>query len=294
MLVKSRDPLATGINVVRYLNGYSFVSKISSGTFGEVKLYRKNGVDYAVKKFTNKKMGAIHLTTLRELRTLMTLDGCPYIIKVTEIIVTRTDILVVFPYHKETLTNKKYEKMKELKEHFRELVVGLKCMHDRGLMHRDLKSANILLDGTNSIRIIDFGMSRPITHLMTSMVCTLWYRAPELLEYGEKNVYAKYSTKVDIWSIGIILLEMLLGYAPCKSNSEVEQYKIIRRDLSDMNTKFYFLDETVKNLLIQMLKIDPRERIGIEEILQHPFITSDAHDNDKVVYLTESNVTGNR
>ena len=178
-------------NVCGSIRDYKFISKISQGTYGKVDLYEKDGKQYAIKAFTNKKMGVLHLTTARELKALTNLKKCKYLITLEKVVFSEKEILAIFPYCSTSLTDKKYDYISDLVEHFRQIVMGIQEIHAHGYLHRDLKSSNIMIDSNNKIRIIDFGMTRSIQPLMTSMVTTLWYRAPELLEHGSKNIYTK-------------------------------------------------------------------------------------------------------
>lgn len=90
-----------------------------------------------------------------------------------------------------------------------QLLEGVAYLHNNWVLHRDLKTSNILYNGKGELKICDFGLARqygsplrPYTHL----VVTLWYRAPELL-FGQQ----KYSTAIDMWSVGCIMAELLTG-----------------------------------------------------------------------------------
>ncbi|ORD94858.1 Y8H9 [Enterospora canceri] len=286
MLVRDRKKSYSKIRVINSIRSYRPIDKINKGTFGEVSMYSRDGQEYAVKRFTNKKQGAVHLTTVRELKALILLDGIKHISRIEEIVIEDTELYVVFPLYKETLMGKRYEYLREASEHFRQIVVGIQSIHQHKLIHRDLKSSNIMLDSNNVIKIIDFGMSRKIQPMMSSIVTTLWYRAPELLEFGTKNVYTEYKYAIDTWSIGIVLLEMLLGHAPCKSNCEVEQLALYKKNLSNIKDEYYWLPDSAVDLLTEMLKFDPKERIGLDRILKHPFIT-ECDQSAKMFYLSE-------
>lgn len=86
-----------------------------------------------------------------------------------------------------------------------QLCSGMQYLHDRWIIHRDLKSSNLLLNNRGSLKIADFGMARYMstTKDMTGLVVTLWYRAPEIL-LGEK----RYGPSLDMWSIGCIFGEL--------------------------------------------------------------------------------------
>jgi serine/threonine protein kinase len=101
-----------------------------------------------------------------------------------------------------------------------QLLCGLDHCHNRGVLHRDIKGANLLLDNNGILKIADFGLAtffnpKQKQHL-TSRVVTLWYRPPELL-LGATN----YGAAVDLWSVGCILAELLSGKPIMPGRTEV-------------------------------------------------------------------------
>jgi serine/threonine protein kinase len=89
-----------------------------------------------------------------------------------------------------------------------QLLQGLKYLHDKNVLHRDIKGANILMNNKGSIKLADFGLARYKTQQKqyTNRVVTLWYRAPELL-LGQRN----YDHLIDVWSVGCFLFELYAG-----------------------------------------------------------------------------------
>ncbi|CAD6270310.1 unnamed protein product [Miscanthus lutarioriparius] len=112
----------------------------------------------------------------------------------------------------------------EARRVMRRLLEGVAAMHARGLLHRDLKPDNVLLDGRGGVKICDFGLSRAADNgtggaPYTAGVATLWYRAPELI-LGS----ADYDAGVDTWALGCIMAELLAGGAPLfPGRSEMDQ-----------------------------------------------------------------------
>lgn len=116
---------------------------------------------------------------------------------------------------------------------FRQLLSVLEYMHDKRYVHRDLKSSNILIDERYHVKLADFGLARSLDdeyawqldqqdRKFTNKVVTIWYRCPELL-LGATD----YDEKVDIWSAGCILAELLLGKALFPGTNDMEQLRLI-------------------------------------------------------------------
>eukprot|EP01063_Lacrimia_lanifica_P009801 TRINITY_DN16673_c0_g2_i1.p1 TRINITY_DN16673_c0_g2~~TRINITY_DN16673_c0_g2_i1.p1 ORF type:complete len:385 (+),score=95.77 TRINITY_DN16673_c0_g2_i1:758-1912(+) len=127
------------------------------------------------------------------------------------------------PFDLEHIVDKvRYQfKPSEVKAVAQQLLQGVGALHARHLMHRDIKLANILYDNDGTVKICDYGLARPFETppaRSTPHVCTLWYRAPELL-VGTRV----YGGAVDIWSVGCVIGELFLGTPLLPGATEVEQ-----------------------------------------------------------------------
>jgi len=141
------------------------------------------------------------------------------------------DVYLVFEYMEHDLHGLLDKKVNftapQIKSLMFQLLSGVKYLHDEGIMHRDIKGANILMNNKGVLKLTDFGLARKInpTHTnYTNRVVTLWYRAPELLLGAEH-----YTAKIDIWSIGCFFSELLTQKPLFPGDNEHKQLDCIFR-----------------------------------------------------------------
>jgi serine/threonine protein kinase len=145
-----------------------------------------------------------------------------------------------------------------------DLIIGLKYLHRRRVIHRDLKLGNLFLDRDMGIKVADFGLAAQLEHdgEKKRTICgTPNYIAPEILEGKHGHSY-----EVDIWSLGVILYTMVFGRPPFETSDVKTTYRRIRYN------QYSFPDtvrasEPVKELISSILRTDPRSRPGLESIL---------------------------
>ncbi|KAJ6194592.1 cyclin-dependent kinase G-1 [Bipolaris maydis] len=187
----------------------------------------------------------------------------------------------------------------EVKTLLRQLVSGVGYLHENFIMHRDLKTSNILLNNRGQVKIADFGMARymaPSNAPLTQLVVTLWYRAPELL-LGTRD----YGTEVDMWSVGCIFGELLAKEPLLQGKNEVDELSLIfslcglpsektwpefyrlpnakslkmprdHRNAPAFNrAKFPFLTASGVDLLSSLLALNPECRPTAKEVLAHGY-----------------------
>ncbi|GAB4831685.1 hypothetical protein Ancab_005698 [Ancistrocladus abbreviatus] len=218
-------------------DAFEKLEKIGQGTYSSVFRARENatGRIVALKKvrFDNFHPESVRFMA-REITILRRLDH-PNIIKLHGLITSRLScsIYLVFDYMEHDLAGLiscpevKFTES-QIKCFMQQLLYGLDYCHRRGVMHRDIKTSNILLNNDGVLKLADFGlanfMSARYKQPLTSRVVTLWYRPPELL-LGSTN----YGAYVDLWSVGCVFAELLIGKPILKGKTEVEQlHKIFK------------------------------------------------------------------
>ncbi|KAL3624032.1 hypothetical protein CASFOL_032848 [Castilleja foliolosa] len=218
-------------------DAYERLEKIGQGTYSTVYRARdlKTGKMVAVKKvrFDNFQPESIKFMA-REIVILRKLDH-PNIMKLEGIITSQLScsIYLVFEYMEHDLAGLlscpdiKFTDS-QIKCYMQQLLSGLEHCHSRGIMHRDIKSSNILVNNEGVLKIADFGLANFVRpkdkQPLTSRVVTLWYRPPELL-LGSTN----YGETVDLWSVGCVFAEFFIGRPLLKGRTEVEQlHKIFK------------------------------------------------------------------
>ncbi|XP_059633565.1 cyclin-dependent kinase G-2-like isoform X2 [Cornus florida] len=226
----------------RSVDEFERLNKIDEGTYGVVYRARdkKTGEIVALKKVKmEKEREGFPLTSLREINILLSFHH-PSIVDVKEVVVGSNldSIFMVMEYMEHDLkglmeTMKQPYSQSEVKCLMLQLLEGVKYLHDNWVLHRDLKTSNLLLNNRGELKICDFGLARqygiplkPYTHL----VVTLWYRAPELLLGGKQ-----YSTAIDMWSLGCIMAELLSKEPLFNGKTEFDQLDKIFRTLGTPN-----------------------------------------------------------
>jgi cyclin-dependent kinase len=199
---------------------YQKMEKIGEGTYGVVYKAkdRVTGEIVALKKIRlEAEDEGIPSTAIREISLLKELQH-PNIVRLYDVVHTERKLTLVFEFLDQDL--KKYLDVVEsgldlpiLKSFLFQLLTGVAYCHHHRVLHRDLKPPNLLINREGQLKLADFGLARAFgipVRSYTHEVVTLWYRAPDVL-MGSR----KYSTPVDIWSIGCIFAEMANGrYVP--------------------------------------------------------------------------------
>ena len=293
------------------IRDYESLAIIGRGAFGEVHVCRekKTGKIYAIKKI--KKQVLIIKNQIRHVineQIIMSKASTPWIVELKASFQEGDYLYLVMEYlpggdlmnlliEKDILTEK------EAKFYLSELILAIESIHNLDCIHRDIKPDNILIDKNGHIKLSDFGLAKisdklyekedekyknflknksndkntKMTHNKNfSCVGTAYYVAPEVLK---KSGYDK---DIDWWSVGIILYEMLVGYAPfCSKETTEVCYKVLNWKNYLKIPKKIKLSEEVKDLIFKMIKNsdDRLGKNGAEEIKKHPFFKDVDWDN---------------
>lgn len=297
--------------VPRKADTFEKIDKIGQGTYSNVYKAKDmlTGKIVALKKvrFDNLEPESVKFMA-REILVLRRLDH-PNVVKLEGLVTSRMScsLYLVFQYMDHDLAGLASSPLvnfsqPEVKCLMRQLLSGMEHCHSRGVLHRDIKGSNLLIDDGGVLKIADFGLAtifdpnhkRP----MTSRVVTLWYRAPELL-LGATD----YGVGIDLWSAGCILAELLAGRPIMPGRTEVEQlhkiYKLCGSPSEDYWKKGKFthgaiykprepyprcIRETFKDfppsslpLIDSLLSIEPENRQTATAALHSEFFTSDPY-----------------
>lgn len=273
---------------IRSIGDYQIIRTIGSGSTGKVKLgvnirtQKKVAIKIISKKYINdpgkKSKETPESRKRRILReaAILNLAHHPNIVKLHDLYVTEEYYCMVFEYVDggqmlDYIIS--HGKLKELQaqKFFLQLLSAVSYCHENGIVHRDLKIENVLIDSQGDVKLVDFGLSNfydPSDKLKT-FCGSLYFAAPELLR---GILYT--GPEIDVWSLGIILYVLVCGKVPFDDKSLTALHEKIKSGQFVLPTN---LSNECQNLLKSMIEVDPKKRARIDEISNHPWTRLEGH-----------------
>eukprot|EP00956_Cyclotella_meneghiniana_P000503 scaffold557_cov75-Cyclotella_meneghiniana.AAC.5 len=228
--------------ILRDVTVFQRRQQVGEGTYGSVFVGadKKTGEVVALKRInTEEEENGFPITAIREVKILKALNH-PNVVQLKEIVTSKDsgdipkNVFMVFEYLEYDLTGIiETPEIKLTQDHIKswskQLLSGVHYMHVNKIIHRDLKSSNLLINRKGELKIADWGLARswnPEMRRLTNRVITLWYRPPELLLGA-----VEYTPKIDMWSVGCIIAEMFRRGGLLKGSNESTQLDLIFRTL---------------------------------------------------------------
>lgn len=243
---------------------------LGQGTFAKVHYARhiKTGKSVAIKIIDKEKiLKEGMMDQIKREISVMGLVKHPHVVELYEVMATKTKIYFAMEYVKggELFNKVAKGRLKEdvARKYFQQLISAVDYCHSRGVCHRDIKPENLLLDENGNLKISDFGLSalaesKHQDGLLHTTCGTPAYVAPEVI-----NRKGYDGCKADVWSCGVVLYVLLVGYPPFQDSNLMEMYKKIGN--AEVKYPTWFPRE-VKRLLMKILDPNPRTRISISKI----------------------------
>lgn len=255
---------------IRVVGNYTLGKVIGEGAYGKVRLgtHRITSTRVAIKQIPK----AMSASLTREIHHHRQLHH-PNVTQMFEVIATESHIWIVtelccggelFDY----LAEKGRLSERESSIIFGQLALAVAYLHEKGIVHRDLKLENVLLDERCHVKLGDFGFTREYDRgvYMETFCGTTGYAAPEMLQ-GKRYL----GPEVDVWSMGVILYCLLTGTLPFDDDDEaVMKEKVIKGQYEDPE----WLSTDARDLIRSILEADPAKRLTIPQILASPWFTS--------------------
>ena len=253
-----------------------FRKRIGKGAFSSIykgyNRYTKETV--AVKEISLETLNKYESHLKRETEIMKKICHQNIVRLIETIICDKTDNIYLIMEYYDRGDFSKFLKKRPLREKYaikylKQIANGLKYLLEKKIIHRDLKPQNILVSNTGTLKITDFGFARYFDNdILIQTICgSPMYMAPEIM----KN--KKYDYKSDLWSIGVIFYEMLIGKPPFKAKNIYELIRVIENDEIVIPSKFQLSSECRK-LLFSLLEKDPIKRISWDSFFNHNLLSS--------------------
>lgn len=266
--------------------GYAFVYRC---------VHRRTNKTYAVKEVILSKMESGGESTLKdEIAALKLLRGGPHIVRLFDVFFEDDHCFMVMEEMKggdllSRIVEKEVYTEREARGVCKILFEALLYCHQKRVAHRDIKPENLLLvdehDDT-SIKLADFGFAKRVSgeNSLSTLCGTAQYVAPEVLDFQVEG----YDERCDMWSVGVVTYILLGGYAPFEGAPDELAQFIIRGDYEFHDKYWADISESAKDMIANMLQVDPQCRYTAEDALRCEWMGLDAEA------LAAKDLTGNR
>ncbi|CAL8330337.1 unnamed protein product [Merluccius merluccius] len=263
------------------LDKYKVGKVIGDGNFAVVKecVERATGKEYALKIIDKAKCSGKEHLIENEVAVLRRVKH-PNIIMLMEEVDSPTELCLVMELVKggdlfDAITSSAKYTERDASGMVYNLAGALKYLHSMSIVHRDVKPENLLVfeypDGTKSLKLGDFGLATVVEGPLYTVCGTPTYVAPEIIsETG-------YGLKVDVWAAGVITYILLCGFPPFRSESNQQEdlfEQILEGRLEYPSPYWDPISHSVKELICQLLQVNPEDRYSAQDVLSHPWITS--------------------
>lgn len=250
---------------------------LGTGSTGKVKLgfHKENGMKVAI-KIISKEYLVQRPTMLRKVEreiAVMKLVDNVHIMRLYDVYETTKYLFLILEHVEggelfDYLVSRGALDPSEARVFFQQIIAGLDYCHNHMICHRDLKPENLLLDGQKSIKICDFGMASLMKqgNLLSTSCGSPHYASPEVIMGIQYDGFA-----ADVWSCGVILYALLTGKLPFDDENIRSLLAKVKSGEFEMPS---FLHPDSQDLIRKMLVLDPKKRITISQIRQHPWFNA--------------------
>ncbi|XP_038576671.1 serine/threonine-protein kinase SIK1 [Micropterus salmoides] len=255
---------------------YEIIRTLGKGNFAVVKLakHKVTKTQVAIKIIDKTRLNPSNLEKIYREVQIMKLLNHPHIIKLYQVMETKDMLYIVTEYAKngemfDHLTSNGRMSEDEARKKFWQILTAVDYCHRHHIVHRDLKTENLLLDANMNIKLADFGFGN---FYNAGEPLSTWcgsppYAAPEVFEGKEYE-----GPQLDIWSLGVVLYVLVCGSLPFDGPS----LPALRQRVTEGRFRIpFFMSQDCENLIRKMLVVDPARRISMDQIKQHRWMLAD-------------------
>ncbi|XP_032423476.1 serine/threonine-protein kinase SIK1 [Xiphophorus hellerii] len=255
---------------------YEIIRTLGKGNFAVVKLakHKVTKTQVAIKIIDKTRLSPSNLEKIYREVQIMKLLNHPHIIKLYQVMETKDMLYIVTEYAKngemfDHLTSNGRMSEDEARKKFWQILTAVDYCHRHHIVHRDLKTENLLLDANMNIKLADFGFGN---FYNAGEPLSTWcgsppYAAPEVFEGKEYE-----GPQLDIWSLGVVLYVLVCGSLPFDAPS----LPALRQRVTEGRFRIpFFMSQDCENLIRKMLVVDPAKRISVTQIKQHRWMLAD-------------------